>query len=263
MADADDLKARLTAIRKPPPPFEPVAVVDREEISPRLIRLTFEGDVLRRLTIDQPASSVRFVVPWPGNDLELPEWNGNEFLLADASRPALRTFTPLRPDNDAGRLDLEIVRHPGGAVSQWAERAEVGDEAAISGPGAGYEFPDGADRLLILGDETALPAVTQLLDMAPGALDLDIHLEVVTDDAALDLPTRRDDSAEWHVTGGGQRPGGRLAAVVEALDELPDGTDVWAAGEASAMQRVRNHLFKSLGVDRSRATVRGYWKPAR
>ena len=262
MADADDLKARLAAIRKPPPPFEPVTVVAREERSPRLIRLTFAGDVLRGLIVDRPAASVRFVVPWPGRELELPEWNGNEFLLADGSRPALRTFTPLHPDTDGGRLDLEIVRHPGGAVSQWAETTEIGDEAAISGPGAGYDFPEGADRLVVLGDETAIPAITQLIDMAPGSLPLDVHVEAIREDAVVDMAPRDIDHVGWHLTPEGETPGVRLAAVVEAMDALPHGTDVWAAGEASAVQRIRNHLFKTLGVERSRATVRGYWKPA-
>jgi NADPH-dependent ferric siderophore reductase len=263
MADTDDLKARLTAIRKPPPPFDRLTVAAKQELSPRLMRLTVEGDVLRELVVDQAAASVRFVVPWPGTDLELPEWNGNEFLLADGSRPALRTFTPLRPDRRAGTIDLEVVRHPHGAVSQWAESAAVGDVAAISGPGVGYEFPDGADRLLVLGDETAIPAITQLIEMAPPSLALDIHVEVVADDAVLDLATRPGDSAEWYTTAEGQNPGGRIAAVIEAMDALPHGAHVWAAGEASAVQRIRNHLFKTLGVDRSRATVRGYWKPAR
>lgn len=263
MADADDLKARLTAIRKPPPPFEPVTVVGREVLSRRLVRLTFEGDVLRTLTVEQPAASVRFVVPWPDTELELPQWNGNEFLLADTSRPALRTFTPLRPDNEAGRLDLEIVRHPGGAVSQWAESADVGDEAAISGPGVGYEFPADADRLLVLGDETAIPAIRQLVEMAPDSLTLLVRVEVVDAAARIELSPRADHEVRWHVTPEGRIPGGLLAETVEAIGGLSDGTDVWAAGEASSMQRIRNHLFKTLGVERSRATVRGYWKPAR
>jgi NADPH-dependent ferric siderophore reductase len=258
----DDRKQRLVAIRRPPPPFERVKLVERRELSPRMWRLTFEGDCLRRLGVDQPGTSVRFVVPWPGAELELPDWNGNEFLLSGGSRPALRTFTPLRPDARLGRLDLEIVRHPGGAVSDWAERAPLGSPAAVSGPGAGYEFPADAERLLVLGDETAIPAIGQLAEMAPDRLALQLHVEVIRDDAVLDLRLRPQDTIEWHVTPAAEHPGGRIASVVEAIDDLADGTYLWAAGEASAMQRIRNHVFKTIGTDRGRATVRGYWKPA-
>lgn len=250
-------------VRRPPPPFGRIVLDERAKLSPRLLRLSFVGESLRTLTVDQPAASVRLVVPWPDTDLELPQWNGNEFLLADGTRPALRTFTPLRADAVVGRLDLEIVRHPGGAVSRWAESATPGAEAGISGPGAGYVYPTGAERLLVLGDETAIPAITQLVDTAPDHLSLDIHVETIRADAVLDLDLRPVDEIEWHVSAGGTHPGVQLAAVVEAIDELPAGTHVWAAGEASAMQRIRNHLFRTLGVDRARATVRGYWKPAR
>jgi NADPH-dependent ferric siderophore reductase len=133
----------------------------------------------------------------------------------------------------------------------------------MSGPGSGYVFPTGADQLIVLADETALPAVTQLLTAAPADLQLAIHIEIVREDAALDLPLREGDSLEWHVTERGQVPGRRIVGVIEAVGELVDGTDVWAAGEASAMHAIRHHLFDDLGVDRKRATVRGYWKPAR
>jgi NADPH-dependent ferric siderophore reductase len=259
----DDLKARLLAVRKPPPPFQEVTVVSRDELSPRMLRLTLEGDCLRDVEVTQPGTSIRFVVPWPGSELELPEWQGNEFLLADGSRPALRTFTPLGPDGEHGRLDLQIVRHPGGAVSQWAERAEVGTRAGVSGPGAGYDFPDGAEVLLVLGDETAMPAIAQLIEMAPASLRLDVHVETISDDARLDLGARDGDSLTWYTTAPGATPGHRLAEHVATLDELPEGTFVWASGEASAMQAIRNHVFKTLHAARERATVRGYWKPAR
>ena len=177
--------------------------------------------------------------------------------------PWLRTFTPLRVDNVAGRLDIEIVRHPGGAVSDWAESASIGAPAAISGPGTGYVFPAAADRLLVFADETALPAVTQLVEMAPATLPLELHVEVVSDDAIIDVAVRPDDRVEWHVTEPGAVPGGRIVAATRSLQELPHGTNVWASGEASAMHAIRTHLFDTLGLERSRATVRGYWKPAR
>ena len=93
VSDADR-RERLLRVRKPPVPFGSVHVVERSELSPRLLRLTVEGEVLVGWHVPQPASSMRMVVPWPDEPLELPEWNGNEFLLADGRRPALRTSRP-------------------------------------------------------------------------------------------------------------------------------------------------------------------------
>lgn len=260
----DDRLARLTRLRREPPPLRPVVVAQRIELSPRLLRITLVGDRLADLVVDEPAASVRLLVPNRGTDqLVMPEWDGNEFLLPDGSRPALRTFTPLRVDNDTGRLDLEIVRHSGGAVSDWAEAVDVGAPAAISGPGTGFVYPDGARALIVLADETALPAAMQLAAMAPESLALTVHVEVISAEAVIDVERRSGDSFEWHVTEAGATPGGRLVDIVRSLDHVPDGTDLWASGEASAMHAIRTHLFDTLGLARRRATVRGYWKPAR
>lgn len=264
MASDDDRLARVTRVRREPPPLLPVTVESRAELSPRMLRVTLVGDGLMTLTVDEPAASVRLLVPSPGTgELVIPEWNGNEFLLPDGTRPALRTFTPLRVDKGAGRLDIEVVRHPGGAVSDWAETVQPGAPAAISGPGTGFAIPDGLDQLIVLADETALPAVTQLVDSSPKALAMDIHVEVLTDDAILDLAIRSNDSLTWHVSDAGAVPGGQLVAVVRRLADLPTGTHVWAAGEASAMHAIRSHLFDTIDLPRQRATVRGYWKPPR
>jgi len=260
----DDRLARLTRVRREPPPLLPVTVTERVELTPRMIGLTFDGDGLRHLTVEQPAMSVRLLIPTPGTDtLVIPDWNGNEFLLPDGRRPALRTFTPLNVDNDAGRLEVEIVRHPGGTVSEWAETVQPGARAAISGPGSGYSYPTGADTLIVLADETALPAAIQLAEMTPDGLTSRVHVEVVAGAArrAVDLPGRH--TLDWYVTDPGESPGGRIVDVVRSLDALADGTHIWAAGEASAMQAIRTHLFDTLGLQRKRATVRGYWKPAR
>ena len=59
-----------------------------------MVRVTFRGPELEGLTIAEPAASVRLLIPSsPDDDLVMPTWNGNEFLLGDGSRPIIRTFT--------------------------------------------------------------------------------------------------------------------------------------------------------------------------
>ncbi|MFV0524830.1 MAG: siderophore-interacting protein [Acidimicrobiales bacterium] len=256
MTDAH--RDRLRQMRREPPPLQPVAVVARLERSPRLLRITLAGDGLRDLVVEQPASSVRLLIPSPGAaGLQRPEWDGNQYLLADGSRAVLRTFTPVNHDRGEGRLDLDIVRHPGGAVSTWAETVEPGSPAAISGPARGYEPDPTATRLLVLGDETALPAAAQVVAAAGRT---EVHLEVAEATALIDMAGPADRPPTWHVTEPGARPGWALVGVVQQLTALDPGTRVWAAGEAAAMQAIRTHLFGTLGVARSQAEVRGYWK---
>src|SRR5437588_10054614 len=92
-------RSPATRARREPPPFRRVAVRRVEHSSRRLVRVTFAGPDLEGLTVEHPAASVRLLLPSPaGHELVMPSWNGNEFLLPDGRRPAIRPFTPRRVD---------------------------------------------------------------------------------------------------------------------------------------------------------------------
>jgi NADPH-dependent ferric siderophore reductase len=226
------------------------------------VRVTVGGSELEGLVVDQPAASVRLLLPSPGSrGLVMPTWNGNEFLLADGLRPAIRTLTPLRLDPDR-RLDLEIVVHDGGAASAWAQAARPGDEAAISGPGRGYPIDADAGGFLLGGDESALPAISQLLDVLPADKPVRVIIEVADPAARLELPKHPAATVDWHDLPAGAPPGDALVGALTAADPSP-GTRIWAAGEAAAMQRIRRHLLDERGLPRSETWIRGYWKAGR
>lgn len=232
-------------------------------LSTRLVRVTLAGPDLVGFEVDEPAASVRLLLPSAGrSDLVLPEWNGNEFLLPDGERPAIRTLTPRRADPEAGELDVDVVVHGGGVASPWAEAAQPGDPAAVSGPGRGYAIDESAPGFLLGGDETAIPAISQLLEALPADRPVQVHIEVASPDARLPLPDHPRGTVEWHDLPAGAAPGDALVAAIRAAD-LPPGGRVWAAGEAAAMQRIRRHLFDERGVPRRETTVRGYWKQGR
>jgi len=249
--------------RRQPPPFRAVEVSGVERLSPRMVRVRLGGPELAGFGVDQPAASVRLLLPSaPAQELEIPRWNGNEFLLADGRRPALRTFTPRRLDTDALVLDLDIVIHGHGVASEWAESASTGDRVAVSGPGRGYTIDEQAPAFLLGGDETAIPAISQLLEALPADRPVHVHVEIADVGARIPLPEHPAALIEWHHLGPGAPPGGALVAAVGSVELVPD-TGVWVAGEAAAMQRIRRYLLEDLGLPRSRTTVRGYWKHGR
>lgn len=263
MSDRDDKANRRTPVRREPPPFRRVTVEGVDELTPRLRRVTVTGDELDGLVVDEPAASVRLLVPPPEADEPvIPEWNGNEFLLPDGARPVIRTFTPRRFDPDAPELELWVVVHGDGAASQWASRAEAGAPAAISGTGRGYTVDPAAPEFLLGGDETALAAISQLVEEVPDETPVHVHVELGHPDARLDLPDHPRASVEWHELPAGADPGDALVAAVTAAD-LDPGAQVWAAGEAAAVQRIRKHLRDERDFPRSQTTVRGYWKHGR
>jgi NADPH-dependent ferric siderophore reductase len=250
-------------IRREPPRFRRVTVSGVRHLGARLVRITLTGDELDGLRIDEPAASVRLLLPnSPTAELVMPAWNGNEFLLPDGRRPVIRTFTPRRADPARRELDLDVVLHGAGPASEWAAVAAPGRSAAISGPGRGYTVDRDAPAFLLAGDESAIPAISQLMETLPPATSVQVAIEVAAPDGRVALPEHRGATITWHDLGPGAPGGDALVAAVRDLEIAP-GTRIWAAGEAAAVQRIRRYLSDELAIPRGQTTVRGYWKRGR
>jgi NADPH-dependent ferric siderophore reductase len=252
-------------IRREPPPLRRVAVRRVEARSPRLRRVTLGGDGLAGFEPGLPGGSVRLLLPPTSrstSELVLPTWNGNEYRYDDGTRPPIRTLTPLRFSPGDAELDIEVVLHGSGPLSAWAANAAPGVPAAVSGPGRGYEVDVDARSFVLAGDESALPALGLLVEAMPPEADVQVIVEVADASARIAFPDRPGLTVRWHEQADGGVPGEAMADAVIATPLDGDGR-IWAAGEAAAMQRIRRHLFETVGMPRRRAVVRGYWKHGR
>jgi len=220
--------------------------------------MTLSGRELEGFDIGLAASSVRLLLPCGDEYLEVPTWNGNEFLLADGQRPTIRTVTPVRFDANRLEVDVEVVLHGQGPLSQWATSAKPGARVAVSGPGRGYDIDQDALSFLIAGDESAIPAIRTIIPALPEAADVQVIIEVRAGEGIVELPTRPDLDIAWHEQGA-DAPRDQLLRSIRETNSDPT-TQYWVAGEAAAVQRIRKYLFNDKNVERSAAVVRGYWK---
>lgn len=144
-------------------------------------------------------------------------------------------------DQQGDWLDFDIFRHAGSPTCDWASSGPEGATVGVIGPGGGW-CPD-AERLHLFGDETALPAIARMLDLAGG--EVTAHVRAGYPDlgplAADPRVSRCDD----------------LMAALAALD-LGPGAFVWFAGEAGQARQARQHLL-ARGMDRKAFTAAAYW----
>ncbi len=246
-------------VRREPPRFRELTVLGTEPRTPSLVRVTLGGPELAGFDPGLPAASVRLLLSQPNGDLVVPTWNGNEFLFDDGTRPPIRTLTPLRHDAAANELDVEVVRHGRGPLSEWIDRVVPGERVALSGPGRGYVVDSHAPAFLVSGDESAIPAITTLVPELPATASVHVVVEVVDPASRLDLPPHPRLTEQWCTATTGAPSGDALHAALTAVTIEPD-TRVWVAGEAAAMQRIRKYLFELRSIPREHAVVRGYWK---
>ncbi|MFD9733390.1 siderophore-interacting protein [Umezawaea sp. NPDC059074] len=173
--------------------------------------------------------------------------------LPAATRPDLRWYTVRALRTEVAEIDVDFVLHADahGPGSTWAAAAEPGAVAGFRACGSTYrEQPAGHARLLV-GDETALPALSAILEAQPGARAI---VEVPDESYLTPVP----DGVEF-VYRGSDEPGSRALEAVAALP--PEDFDyAWACGESSLATSVRRHLVKERGLDRRKIMFSGYWK---
>ena len=174
----------------------------------------------------------------------------------------MRTLTPLRFDPDQLHLDVEIVLHDGGPLSDWAAGARPGAPTAVSGTGRGYTIDPAVRSYVLGGDESALPAISTLLAALPSEASVTVLVEVAHPDAQVDLPAHPGATVRWLAQPPTRRPARRWSPPYGTPTSHPT-AHVWAAGEAASMQRIRKHLADDRDHPRAQCTVRGYWKHGR
>ncbi|MER7763757.1 siderophore-interacting protein [Streptomyces sp. NPDC097619] len=190
----------------------------------------------------------------PGQNVSSLDWP------ADA-RPLTKDYTPVRYDPELGEIDFDFVNHAGGVASAWARDARPGDVTWIAGPKMSHRQPEGADWLLVIGDETALPAIGRWLAEMPAGTRARVFIEVGEEDHRQDLPTAADAEITWVVRDGA--PAGStdlLERAVRAMEWLPGTVFAWAAGEALTLKGLRRHLAVDRGVPREWTHITGYWR---
>lgn len=232
-------------------------------ISPRMRRITFADESLLAWVGGAPDQRIKIFLPRPGQERPVyptgDRWWLDWRLLPEDTRAVYRTYTVRgqRP----GELDVDFVLHEhGGPGSAWAAAARPGDHVGIWGPGSAYQ-PGAADWQLIVGDETALPAISAIVESLPPDTRAMVFIEVGGPADEQDLRSFGRVDIRWLHRGAEHAgEGTRLVDAVRELD-LPSGRPYcWVAGESSMATSVRRHLVRQRGVDRDRVYFSGYWR---
>lgn len=235
-------------------------VVESERIGPRMQRVILNGDDLdasfpfpARATTDH----VKLVFPDPATGVvTLPhrEPDGSGLRLRDLPNP-VRDYTVRRLD--AHGLTIDFVLHAHGPAGRWAQTALPGMPLGVLGPRGSHLYPVGYERFVLIGDETALPALGRWLDDATWSAPMEVHLLAASADE-YPLPSRSHTDVMWHLS---PDPAARISAVTALAGELTltDDTFVWAAGEADSLVPLRRAL-RQRGLARAQYDIDGYWR---
>ena len=180
------------------------------------------------------------------------------FFPDNAGGSVMRDFTPRRFDNAANTLTVDFALHDSGPATQWAAAAKVGDTIEIGGPRGSSVVPDDYDWYLLIGDESALPAIGRRVEELRAGIPV-VTLAVV--DGADDeqtFPTKAAWTGHWIHRDGDTDTDLLLDALKDLA--LPEGEGfVWIAAETSVAKALRAYVLDTLSHPREWTKAAGYW----
>ncbi|MVW80829.1 siderophore-interacting protein [Bordetella sp. 02P26C-1] len=247
------LKARLLQVRRV------------TALSPHMVRVTLTGD-LQDFVSASFDDHVKVLLP-EGEALPvLPTFgpDGPSF-PADQPRPVARDYTPRQFRADAQELDIDFVLHDHGPAGAWAAQARPGQHLGIAGPRGSMVVPMDFDWHILIGDETALPAIARRIEELPSDKRVIALIETQTQQDRIDLPARDNVTVQWvDALPKSDEHGPNVTALEQAVRELALPAEgegfIWAAGESAAIRAIRHHLVNERGIAKTRIRASSYWR---
>ncbi|WP_243076118.1 siderophore-interacting protein [Microbacterium sp. SS28] len=193
--------------------------------------------------------------------------------IPDGMRPVMRNYSvrAFRPatGEQGAEIDVDFVLHgsaadgTAGPASRWAETATPGESVVLIDEGLAFNPERGTDRVVLVADETGLPAVASICASLPAdAVGIAI-VEVPSEEDALPFAHPEGIDVRWIVRDHDAKAGEPALAALTALSdaELPAAPfHAYIVGEQALPTGARRHLVNDRGADKDRVSFCGYWR---
>jgi NADPH-dependent ferric siderophore reductase len=222
-----------------------LTVIDSIRVTPNMHRITLGGDGMTSFPRDQNGGYIKIMPPVP-----------------EDGKRIVRTYT-IRNQSQAD-IVVDFALHgseeESGPATSWAINAQMGDSIKVGGPGAAKPLPDGPGPFLLVGDMTALPAISVNLEALPDNATGNAIILIRDVDDKQDIVKPAGMKIQWIVEADlGADPSllSDAARKVPAISEL---AYAWVACEFEAMKLLRQYLRVEQQFGPEQLYISSYWK---
>ncbi|MDQ6531112.1 siderophore-interacting protein [Flavobacterium sp. LHD-85] len=234
-------------------------VKEKAFLTPHYIRITFKmsDEQVNLFQNMRSGNNNKIYIPSETaiyfTDYDEPIWNSDFFM-------AVRTYTTRNIDFINKTLQIDFVAHgDNGPASKWAENAKSGDFLGIAMKESQKPLVPSAENYFIVGDCTAIPVISAILETLPSSANAMLLLEVNSYRDVLILNTKANLNVKG-IYNSSPLDGSKLAE--ECIDLLANEKQqyVFAAAEFETIRKIRKHLKEELQLERDRFHAVSYWK---
>jgi NADPH-dependent ferric siderophore reductase len=238
-------------------------VVETSWLTPALVRVVLEGGDLDRFAMVEATDAYVNLAFAPAGAPYDAVFEPTEVRATHAKQwwPARRRYTVRSWDPTSRTLTIDFVVHgDAGVAGSWAARARVGDVLVLEGPAGGYRPDPGADWLLMVGDESALPAIAASLEQVqPGTMTV-VRLLCDGPEHEVELDSPGTLALAWVHRLGDGRDDELLHEAVRDIPYLRGRAHAFVHGEATEIRPIRKHLLVERGLSRADMSCSPYWR---
>ena len=232
-----------------------------ERITPRMQRVVLGGDELGDFVSSGSDQRIKLCLPRPGRPTPLGRSRDEVFALPREQQPKQRTYTVRWFDPERLELAIDFVLHEHvGPGSAWASEVRPGEQIVSVGPSPSYQPSPEADPLVLVGDETALPAIAAIVEELPERTPVRAFVEVADAGERQRVDTAADVTWTWLHRDGTPAASSNLLREAVRTADLGRFPFVWIGAEASVVHELRERCQRELGLDRRRLYALAYWR---
>ncbi|WP_226501219.1 siderophore-interacting protein [Pseudomonas sp. MWU16-30322] len=227
------------------------------DLTPRMRRITLGGPELAGFISLGTDDHVKLLFPQNAEQTAALETMVLGAGKDNGPLPEMRDYTPRRYDLEKLELDIDFVLHGDGPASTWAEQARPGQFLHIGGPRGSMIVPDIFDSYLLIGDETALPAIARRLEGLAANRKALVVIEVENGAEQQVLESAAQVNVIWVLREGGKD---NLLTTVKELQVPKGNLYAWVATETKVSRQIRRVLLDEHGLNEQFVKAVGYWR---
>lgn len=217
-----------------------LTVTDLTFLTPHMLRIGFISPDLHDFVSPSADDHIKLFFPVPEGGV------------------AMRDFTPRAFDAAQGSIVIDFALHDAGPATEWARVASVGDGLQIGGPRGSTITPSDFDWYLLVGDETAFPAMARQMEGLSSATQAAAFAIAASEDEVMTFQSPAALTQTWLVRDGNDDDAAQLRAALDRF-VLPGGDGfVWIAAEGAVARTLRQYMI-DRGHPREWMKAAGYW----
>lgn len=233
-------------------------------ITPNYIRIFLTGEDVQYIAETTVGANNKILIPPPGiTEIHFPKWNSEAQAWVEPSellKPIVRTYTHRGIDLTSNEIWIDFIAHGAeGPASSWAIEAKKGDKLGVMMKRVKKDLVPTANSYLLIGDATALPVLSVILEQLPSQAKGVAIIEVKSREDEQNLITKANIQFIW-VHNQEPQNGSQLAQYVMRLQLPIKSRFAYVAAEFATVKKLRNYFRKEKNWSTEELYAYSYWK---